>query len=571
MNCSQKSRMGNPEFDPMLLGTGWTPEDLEKPYIMLESSYGDSHPGSKHLNQLVDEAANGIYKRGGKPAKYTVTDICDGVACGHSGMNYSLLSRDIMSSMVEIHAKSVPYDGMITFASCDKSLPAHLMAIARVDIPSIHFCGGTMLPGPEFITPVKGYEVEELKLKGEISPEDEIFYKTHGCPTHGACQYMGTANTMQVTAEALGLSLPFNGLMPAWSNFIKHYADQTGQKILELLEKDIRPSRILTKEAFENAIMVHAAVSGSTNALLHIPAIAKCAGVEITMDDFDRIHRRIPVLTSLQMSGKWPVQMLWFAGGVPGIMLEIEKYLNLEVMTVTGKTLGENLEEIKRFNKIKEPQRYLSNYMIKPEEVITPLEDPYNPDGGLAILYGNLAPEGSAVKHAAVPKLMHVHEGPAKVYDSEDAAIKAIFDDAIRPGDVIVIRYEGPKGSGMPEMFKATEVLYNKEHLRETTALITDGRFSGASRGPAVGHMTPEAANGGPIAYLMDGDIIKIDIPGRKLEITGFGDKKMTDDEVRELLDERRRNIKIKEIKHEGVLGLFTRNAGNTKEGASMF
>ncbi len=570
MLLSQKSRKENPEIDPLLLGSGWTAEDLNKPQVLLESAHGDSHPGSRHLKQLVNEARVGVYKAGGKPAVYTVTDICDGVATGHDGMNYSLVSRDIMASMVEIHARSMPFDAMITFSSCDKSTPAHLMAIARMNIPAIHFCGGTMMPGPGFTTAVKCYETTELVAKGKMTPQEGLFYQVNACSTCGACQYMGTAGTMQVLSEALGLSIPGNALMPAWSNLIRHYADLAGQKVMTLLQKNIKPKEIITRKAFENAVMVHAAVSGSTNALLHLPAVADQTGISVTPEDFNQIHKKIPVLAGLQMTGPWPTQILWFAGGVPGIMREIKDFLHLDALTVTGKTVGKNLDDLEKDGFFDRTSLYLENYKIKPKEVIRSLDDPYNAKGGLRILYGNLAPEGAVIKHAAVAPEMHRHTGAAKPFDSEEDAIEAIITERIVPGDVVVIRYEGPRGSGMPEMFKTTEVLYNRPELRASVALVTDGRFSGATRGPAVGHVMPEAATGGPIALVKEGDLISIDIATQALDIVGFDGKHKQPKEVKRELKERSAAWKGFEKPKGGILGLFTRTAGPTDKGASM-
>jgi len=567
---SQKTRSLNPEADPLLLGSGWTKDDLEKPQLLLESSQGDSHPGSRHLEDLVDAARIGIYKTGGKPARYYVTDICDGVACGHDGINFSLVSRDIMASMVEIHASSLPYDGLLTFSSCDKSVPAHLMAIARLNIPSIHFSGGSMMPGPEFSTAVKCYETREAISQGKMTQQEEDFFKLNACASHGACQYMGSAATMQILSEAMGLSLPGNALMPAWSSLIRHHADLAGIHLMQLLEKQILPEDILTKESFENAMVVHAAVSGSTNALIHLPAIARQAGICINPEDFDRIHRKIPVLCSLQLSGKWPGQFLWFAGGVPAIMRELKEFLHLDVLTVTGKTLAQNLNDLEKNGYFANTQRYLKNCKLKPDQIIQPLSSPYKPDGGLAILKGNLAPKGSVIKHSSCDPSMHNHTGLARVFDSEKAAIVAIEKNLILPGDVLVIRYEGPKGSGMPEMFKTTEVLHNRTGLRNTVALVTDGRFSGASRGPCVGHVSPEAAEGGPIALIEEKDLIHIDVKNRSLNLTGINGNAKTPEEISIVLTRRLNRLPIFKNKRSGVLGLFTKMAGNTWEGASM-
>ena len=568
---SQNTRQVNPEADPLLLGAGWTPEDLSAPQILLESAQGDSHPGSRHLKELSDAARNGIYKQGGKPAQYSCTDICDGVACGHDGIKYSLASRDMIAGMVEIHASSLPYDGLITFSSCDKSVPAHLMALAHLDLPSLHFCGGSMIPGPEFTTAVKCYETREAVANGEMDPQTAQFFAANACSSSGACQYMGSAATMQILAEAIGLSLPANALMPAFANTLRHKADQAAAAVMQLLERGITARTILTREAFENAIMVHAAVSGSTNALIHLPAIARQAGITIDPQEFDRIHRKIPVLCSLQLSGKWPGQLLWYAGGVPGIMRELKDFLHLDVMTVTGHTLGENLENLEKQGFYQQAARHLTNYKVKPGDVIQSVDTPYNPDGGLGILFGNLSPEGAVIKHNSVDPAMHEHVGPARVFDREEDAIDAIEQDRIQPGDVVVIRYEGPKGSGMPEMFKTTEVLHTKAKLRNSVALVTDGRFSGASRGPAVGHVSPEAALGGPIALVEENDLIRISVGERSLTLVGIDGREEDPAVIENILKERNAVLSPRKVERRGILGLFTRTAGNTWEGASMF
>jgi len=445
----EQNRRDNPEVDPLLIGTGWAREDLEKPQILLESTAGDSHPGSRHLNSLVEASGKGIYKAGGKPAAYTVTDICDGLATGHDGMNYSLVSRDLMAGMVEVHARSLPFDAMVTFSSCDKAVPAHLMAIAGLNIPSIHVCGGAMAPGPGFSTAVTRYGTAPQREDSQQAEQEDQFYTLNACSTCGACQYMGTASTMQVMAEALGLALPGNALVPAASSLATQYADRAGQNVIRLLEDGIRPSDILSRKAFENAVILHAAVSGSTNALLHLPAIANMSGVKLEPGDFDTIHKQIPVLTGLQMSGPWPTQVLWYAGGVPAIMRVLKDRLHLDVMTVTGRTLGDNLEEMEKSGYFDRAAHYLKNYCLEPQAVIQPLDNPYDAEGGIRVLYGNLAPDGAVVKRAAMGQKMQSHTGPAKPFDSEEDAIAAIEKGGILPGDVVVIRYEGPRGSGM--------------------------------------------------------------------------------------------------------------------------
>ena len=567
---SQKARKENPEFDPMRLGTGWIPEELSQPQILLESTFGDSHPGSTHLNALVDSAGLGVYKKNAKPAVHTATDICDGVACGHEGIRYSLASRDIISSLVEIHAKSAPYDGMVLFSSCDKAVPAHLMTIARLDIPAIHFCGGAMMPGPEFITGVVGYETPGRLARGEITQDDAEFLHCNACPTPGSCPYMGTASTMQLLSEALGLALPGNALMPAWAGMIRAYAQKAGQRIVEMVEESLTPQKILTKRSFLNAIMVHAAVSGSTNATLHIPAIAKQAGINITLSDFDRIHRQIPVLTSLISSGKWPTSYLYFAGGVPAIMREIANFLYLDEMTVTGKTVGENLAELERTGFFRHTASYLKNFGHEPRDIIRPLTNPCKPDGGMAALYGNIAPGGAVIKHASADPATHIFTGRARVFNNEEDAVEAIESGKIVPGDAVVIRYVGPRGCGMPEMFRATETLHYHPELRSSTAIITDGRYSGATRGPAIGHVSPEAAVGGPIALIEDDDIININVPKRTLQLIGINGERLSGDEVSAVLEKRKHYWKNLSPNYNGVLGLLTRCAGETSSGATL-
>lgn len=567
---SQKSRAVGPEIDPIWLGSGWTPEDLKKPQVLLESTWGDSHPGSRHLNELVEMTKFSVYKHGGKPSQYTVTDICDGVATGHDGMNYSLVSRDIISAMVEIHARSVPFDAIVTFASCDKATPGHLMTLARLNMPAVHFCGGSMMPGPDFMSAEICYETNEKVRLGKMTDTEQLFYQKNACPTCGACQYMGTASTLQIMSEALGMSLPGNALMPAWSNLIKLMAEDAGKAVLNLLKKGLTPLDILTPKAFENALIVHAAVSGSSNAIIHMPAIAREVGISITPGDFDKISRKIPVIAGIKTSGPWPTQLLWFAGGVPGIMLALKDHLHLDVMTVTGHTLGENLEKLEKSDFFKQGAAYLKNYNLRPEDILKTVDHPYKKEGGLAVLYGNLAPEGAVIKQASIAPEMYVHTGPAKPFDSEEKAIDAILNDRINPGDVIIIRYRGPKGAGMPEMLKTTEAIYNRPELVSTTVLITDGRFSGATRGPAIGHVSPEATEGGPLALVNEDDLIHLDINNRTLNIIGIENSNKSLEEVDSILKSRRLSWKGPNQDMDGVLGLFRRTSSSTARGASM-
>lgn len=568
---SQKVRALAPENDPLKMGMGWSAEDLDKPQIMVESTYGDSHPGSAHLNVFVEEAIEGIREEGGKGARYYATDICDGIAQGHDGINFSLVSREMIANMIEIHGNATGFDGGVFIASCDKSVPAVLMGIGRLDIPSIVVTGGVMDAGPDLLTLEQIGAYSAMQKRGEITEEQLTFYKQHACPSCGACSFMGTASTMQIMAEALGLMLPGTALMPATCEDLKAAAHEAGRKSVELAKKGMKASDIVTWKSFENAIMVHAAISGSTNSLLHIPAIASEFGIVIDADTFDRMHKGAHYLLDIRPAGKWPAQFFYYAGGVPRIMEEIKSMLHLDVMTVNGKTLGENLEELKHNGFYEKCGSYLEKWNIKREDVIRTFDQPIGSDGTVAILKGNLAPEGAVVKHSAVPKEMFHAVLRARPFDCEEDAIDAVLKHRIKPGDAVIIRYEGPKGSGMPEMFYTTEAISSDEKLGKTIALITDGRFSGASKGPAIGHVSPEAADGGPIALLEENDLIRIDIPERTLEIVGIDGKEMTQEEVASILKERKTQWQPREQKYKkGVLRIYSEHAVSPMKGGYM-
>ena len=514
---SQRVRKLAPENDPLKIGMGWTLEDLEKPQILVESTFGDSHPGSAHLLEFADLVMEGIRSAGGRGARYFVTDICDGIAQGHDGINYSLPHRDLMAGMMEVHGRSSGFDGGVFIASCDKSVPASLMGLARLDMPAVMVTGGVMDAGPNLLTLEQIGAYQAMCRRGEITPGELQFYKHHACPSCGACSFMGTASTMQVMAEALGMMLPGTALMPATGKEIRQAAEAAGKQVLKLVEAGIRPSDIMTPDAFENAIMVHAAISGSSNTLLHLPAIAHELGLRIDADTFDRMHRNAHYLLNIRPAGKWPAQFFYYAGGVPAIMEEIKSQLHLDVMTVTGKTLGENLEQLKGSGYYDHCETFLEPWGLKRTDIIRPFDDPISKDGTIAILKGNLAPDGAVVKASGVKPNMHVFTGKARVFDSMEDSITAIEAGEIQPGTVIVLRYEGPKGGpGMREMFLVTALLVGRG-MDESTALVTDGRFSGSTRGPCIGHVSPEAAAGGPIGLIQDGDVIHIDIPNRSL------------------------------------------------------
>ncbi len=568
---SQRVRKLAPENDPLKIGMGWTLEDLEKPQIMVESTFGDSHPGSAHLNIFVEEAMRGIKDAGGRGARYYTTDICDGIAQGHDGINYSLVHRDMIANMIEIHGNSTGFDGGVFIASCDKSVPACLMGLSRLDMPSIVITGGVMDAGPDLLTLEQIGAYSAMCQRGEITEEKLNYYKHNACPSCGACSFMGTASTMQIMAEALGLILPGSALMPATCEDLKEVAYKAGKQVVALAEQGLKVSDIVTVKSFENAIMVHAAISGSTNSLLHIPAIAHELGIEIDSDTFDRMHRGAHYLLDIRPAGRWPAQFFYYAGGVPAVMEEIKSMLHLDVMTVTGKTLGENLDDLKKNGFYDKCEGYLKKWGLKRTDVIRTFEEPIGSDGTVAILKGNLAPEGSVVKHSAVPKEMFKAVLKARPFDCEEDAIAAILSHEIKPGDAVFIRYEGPKGSGMPEMFYTTEAISSDAELGKTIALITDGRFSGASKGPAIGHVSPEAADGGPIALVEEGDLIEIDIPNRILAIVGIKGERLSEEEVAEVLKERKSAWKPKEPKYKkGVLKIYSEHAVSPMKGGYM-
>src|SRR5262250_1514071 len=569
---SQRLRLVNHQGDALRLGMNWTEEDLAKPQVLVESAYGMGHPGTFHFRGLEEEVSNGVYEAGGKPGVFNVSDICDGVVQATDGMSYSLISRDIIAAMVEIHALGHPHDGMVVISGNDKSVPAHLLAVARCNLPAIHLPGGTQLNAPGYVTSNKMWEMGAAVERGELPREDLESAQRNACPTCGACQFMGSASTGQVLAEALGLALPGSALTPEPLTRLLRYARASGKQLVTLIEQNLTPRSILTRDAFENAIVLHAAVGGSTNALLHLPVIAREAGVDVTIDDFDRIHRRVPVLANVKTTGRYPVEYFWYAGGVPAVMLELREMLHLDCLTVTGKTVGENLDEIEQSPSFfAERLGYLRNVNIGAKEIIRPRNDPFGTDGGVAVLYGNLAPGGAMIKAFSVPREMHVHTGPARVFDFEDEAVHALVGRKVTPGDVLVIRYEGPRANGMPEMYYAAAILSADPVLNTTTAIVTDGRYSGAMRGPCVGHVAPEALDGGPIALVEEDDLIEINIPERRLAVVGVKGQRLPEDQVEAELAERRRRWTAPPPRHsKGILALYARVARGSSDGASI-
>jgi len=487
---------------------GLTDEEIEQPMIGIANSANEVIPGHLHLHQISEAVKTGIRMAGGTPFEFFTIGVCDGIIMGHEGMKYSLSSRELIADSIESMAMAYPFDGLVLIPNCDKIIPGMMMAAARLNIPTILVSGGPMLAG-EF----QGKEIDLItvfewvgKVKtGEMTMKELKEAEGCACPGVGSCAGMFTANSMNCLAEVLGLALPYNGTIPAVFADRIRLAKKSGMQIMELVKKDMKPSQILTIKSFENAVTVDMAFGGSTNTSLHLPAIAKEAGIKLSLQTFNKISDKTPHLCNMSPGGPHHIQTLHQAGGIPALMKELSRggLIHQDPLTVTGKSVAENLKGKKIIN----------------SEVIRPIERPYHATGGLAVLFGNLAPEGAVVKQSAVEEVMLKHRGPARVFNSEEEAIKVILNRKIKKGEVVVIRYEGPKGGpGMREMLAPTSAIVGVGRDRDV-ALLTDGRFSGGSRGAAIGHISPEAAEGGPIALVRNGDQIEIDIPSRKLNL----------------------------------------------------
>lgn len=490
---------------------GFDDWELERPLIGIANSFNETIPGHIHLNKIADAVKRGIYAAGGMPVEFNTIGVCDGIAMGHRGMKYSLPSRELIADSIEIMAEAYQFDGIVFIASCDKIIPGMLIAAMRLNLPSIFVSGGPMLPGvlvnQNKVDLSTVFEATGKYAKKEISDEELYDLECRACPGDGSCAGMFTANTMSNLSEALGISLPFNGSAPAVFADRIRIAKKSGLKIVELVKKNIKARDIMTRKAFENAIALDMALGGSTNTTLHLPAIAYYGEVDLELKDFAPFTEKVPHLTTISPAGPHHILDLYRAGGVPAVLAELSKknLIHLDTMTVNGKTLGETLKEYKAG--------------IKDPTVIRPIDKPVHETGGLAVLTGNLATEGCIVKQAAVaPEMLH-HKGPARVFNSEEEAVEALLKGKIKKGDVIVIRYEGPKGGpGMREMLAPTSTVAGLG-LDKDVALITDGRFSGATRGASIGHISPEAAAGGLIGLVEEGDMIEIDIPNKKINL----------------------------------------------------
>jgi len=530
---------------------GYTDEELRRPLIGIANAKSEVVPGHIHLDKISEAVKAGIRMAGGTPMEFGTIGICDGIAMGHEGMKYSLASRELIADSCEAMGKAHPFDGMVFIPNCDKIVPGMLMAMIRINVPSVIISGGAMLS-----LNIKGKQLDLNSVfegvgavkSGKMTEEELMVIENNACPGCGSCSGMFTANSMNCLSEALGLALPGNGTIPAVFAERIRLAKEAGMTVMNLVEKDIKPSDILSEESFRNALAVDMALGCSTNSILHLPAIAYEAGIEIDLDIVNEISGKVPNLCRLApVVNGHHIQDLYYAGGVQAAMNELSKknILNTDLLTVTGKTIGENIAT-----------RPVTDY-----DVIRPIDNPHSKTGGIAILRGNLAPDGAVVKKSAVDPSILVHQGPARVFDSEDDAIEEIYAGKINKGDVIIIRYEGPKGGpGMREMLGPTSAIAGMG-LDKDVALLTDGRFSGATRGASIGHVSPEAMQGGPVGLVRNGDIISIDIPNGKLDVL------LSEEE----LEERRKTFVPKEPKIKtGYLGRYARFVSSANTGAVL-
>ena len=535
----------------LMKALGWTDREIKMPMIGVVCAQNEIIPGHMELRKIADAVKAGVRENGGNPVEFPVIGVCDGIAMGHQGMTCSLPSRELIADSIEVMATAHQFDALVFIPNCDKIVPGMLMAAARLNLPSIFVSGGPMLAGH-----VKGGDKKGMSLSsmfeavgrhaaGTLSDEELLDWENSACPTCGSCSGMYTANSMNCLTEAIGMGLPGNGTIPAVYSERIRLAKEAGYQVMELLKNDIRPSQILTEKAFYNALSVDMALGCSTNTMLHLPAIAHEAGIDIDIFKANEISARVPNLCHLAPAGPHHMEDLYLAGGVMAVMKEMSKknLLDLSLITVTGKTIGDSVAAARNTD----------------EEVIRPIDNPYSQTGGIAVLSGSLATDGAVVKRSAVAPEMLSHKGPARVFNSEEEAIKAIFGKKINPGDVIIIRYEGPKGGpGMREMLSPTSAIAGMG-LDKSVALITDGRFSGATRGASIGHVSPEAASGGPIALVEEGDMINIDIDNHTLDI-------LVDEKV---LEERRKNLRPFESRVKtGYLYRYSKHVTSARQGA---
>lgn len=529
----------------LLFALGLGRHDLSKPFIAIANSWNEIVPGCAHLRSLADAVKQGVWQAGGVPFEFNTIAVCDGMAQGHVGMSYSLVSRELIAATAEVMLEAHRFDGVVFITSCDKVTPGMLMAAARVNIPALFVCAGTMetgeYQGRRFALPTTREYAGKYAL-GDIPLEEMYRIEECACPTLGVCPMMGTASTMACLTEALGMAFPLSASTPALAAAKVREARLAGCHILELVRENVRPSIILTEAAFHNALAVGMGIAGSTNLVLHLPAIAHEVGIRLGLDDVDRSSRVIPNIARIAPSGAGTMHDLHRAGGIPAVMLSLEPLLCTEALAVSGKTIKMQIDEAEWLDR----------------DLIRPIDRPMAPDGSLSVLYGNLAPRGSVVKKSAVSPEMLVHRGPACVFNSMEEAIERIVAGRVEPGSVVIVRYEGPVGGpGMREMQMITSIMVGMG-LSESTSLVTDGRFSGSTRGPCVGHVSPEAALGGPLAIVRDGDMIALDVPERSLHL------EVPDDEIERRFD----GWQPPRPPTEGILGLYAQVVTSVDKGA---
>lgn len=579
---SDSLRKNAPEALALYLSGAATEADYSKPLILVHSTFGQSHSGSYHLDRLVEQSILGIHEAGGAAFSFTTTDLCDGVATGHDGMNYVLPSREYIAGMIEAYVQGHAFDGAVLTASCDKALPAALIAAARLkaDIPVVLVPGGSGGIGSCYL--LSGDIAQSFaRVEAGLETADDLRYvQRHSLPCVGACQYMGTASTMQVMAEALGLAPPTAALAPANERYVLTTARQAGLLVMDLHRRSIRTGDILSEASLRNAVVIHQATGGSTNALLHLPAIAAAAGLEFDVRLFDELGRKTPYLTNLHSAGDYASRQFWYAGGVQRViaLLADSGLLEMNAMTVTGRTLQQNLEDVKASDFFRAGEGYLANYATRDRsrslartDVIRDVDDTRNSYGSVAILSGNLAPEGAVFKYSACDPAMYEHRGRAVVYESEEECFAAVTGLTVQPGDVLIVRNEGPASCGMPELFNTSSAIVALPQYRSSIALITDGRFSGGTAGPVIGHVSPEAASGGPIALVHTGDTVEISLSRRALNLVAVAEGFSAAGDVARILQQRQAAWQRPPRRYTaGILGAYTRLAVSPMRGAYM-
>lgn len=568
---SQQMRQIGPEIDALKLGVGWATHDLPKPWVLVETAGGDSHPCASSLQALANDVRDGVMESGGVVGRYDCTDMCDGVAQGTEAMDYSLPSRELITMAVEMHARSGHFDGMVCLAGGDKSLPAHILAAARLDLPTVLVPGGVGELGPANLSLERVGTIALKAKRGELPQADYESSCQDACASAGTCQFFGTAGTMQLLVETLGLSLPMSALRPQHLNHHKRGLREAGRQVMRLIQSGLTARQVLSEKSLHNALVMHAAAGGSSNALLHLAALCAEMGWAFDYQQVLAINNRVPWILNVRPSGQHANSHVWAAGGVMRLMWELREFLELDAMTVTGQTWRELLTQAESTGVFHKPSGFLANSGLQQTEVIRPVSNPLSKQGAMTVLWGNIAPDGAVIKRSAVAESMHVFEGTARVFTSQSQALTAIQTGQIQPGDCVVLVNQGPKACGMPEMFYITEALASHPALHDSVALLTDGRFSGATRGPMVGHISPEYAEGGPIAAVQEGDKIRLDCTTQQLNVVALNDGQADPDTIARVLSERLSGFKpAATASKSGLLTLYQRNATSVLTGGRL-